>query len=193
MEADSRSEEEGAELLAQLGYAVVGAGYPRGLTPAQWAALRYLSRANRFSRTVSAFADFHATTRGTASQTVQRLVDRGFVQKSPSAVDGRSIRLDLAKKGRDTLEDDPLSDLVAAFRSLQPAVRARFVRTLQDLVARLGQVRGGRSFGTCPACLHFDCDGRCTGDSAECWCNLFEQPLDVAETDELCVNFEPAT
>ena len=192
MEADSRSEEEGAELLAQLGYAVAGAGYPRGLTPAQWAALRYLSRANRFSRTVSAFAEFHATTRGTASQTVQRLVDRGFVQKSPSVVDGRSIRLDLAKKGRDTLEDDPLSDLVAAFRALQPAVRARFVRTLKELVARVGQVRGGRSFGTCPACLHFDCDGRCTGDPAECWCNLFEQPLDVAETDELCVNFEPA-
>jgi DNA-binding MarR family transcriptional regulator len=191
MEADSRSEEEGAELLAQLGYAVVGAGYPRGLTPAQWAALRYLSRANRFSRTVSAFAEFHATTRGTASQTVQRLVDRGFVRKSPSVVDGRSIRLDLAKKGRDTLEDDPLSDLVAAFRSLQPAVRARFVRTLKELVARVGQVRGGRSFGTCPACLHFDCDGRCRGDPAECWCNLFEQPLDVAETDELCVNFEP--
>jgi len=192
MEADSRSEEEGAELLAQLGYAVVGAGYPRGLTPAQWAALRYLSRANRFSRTVSAFADFHATTRGTASQTVQRLVDRGFVQKSPSAVDGRSIRLDLAKKGRDTLEDDPLSDLVAAFRSLQPAVRARFVRTLRELVTQVAQLRGDETFGTCPACIFFDRD-RHGDDPAGCWCNLFEQPLDVAETDELCVNFEPAT
>jgi DNA-binding MarR family transcriptional regulator len=192
MEAGSRSEEEGAELLAQLGYALVGAGYPRGLTPAQWAALRFLSHANRFSRTVSAFAEFHATTRGTASQTVQRLVDRGFVRKNPSLVDGRSIRLDLTKKGRETLGVDPLNDLVAALGSLPPAARARFVRTLKDLVARVAHVRGGRSFGTCPACLHFDCDARCTGDPAECWCNLFGQPLDVAETDELCVNYQPA-
>ena len=63
-----------AELAAHLGRIAYGEGSEgsvEGLTPAQRTALRYFSKANRFSRTVSAFAEFHATTRGTASQTVK--------------------------------------------------------------------------------------------------------------------------
>ena len=192
MESSPRSAEEGAELLVQLGYAVVGAGYPHGLTPTQWAALRFLSRANRFSRTVSAFAEFHATTRGTASQTVQRLVDRGFLRKMRSAVDGRSIRLDLTQKARDTLADDPLNDLAAALASLPPAARARFTGSLRELVAELARLRGGPTFGTCPACAYLDCEEHCADDPARRWCNLFDESLDLTETEELCANFEAA-
>lgn len=191
MDGGTRSAEEGAQLLARLGFALVGAGYPHGLSPAQWAALRYLSRANRFSRTVSAFADFHATTRGTASQTVQRLVDRGLVRKRRSAVDGRSFALELTGKGRAALAADPLNDLVDAFSGLSPSARGRFVRTLKDLVARVARARGGRLFGTCSACLHFYEGPDCPGDADECWCRLFDQPLRVAETDELCANYQP--
>jgi len=82
-----------AELVVQLGRIAHGYGYTEGLTPAQWSALRYLSRANRFSRTVSAFAEFHATTRGTASQTVKCLVARGYLSRTRSPRDGRSARL----------------------------------------------------------------------------------------------------
>ena len=69
-----------ADMILHLGRA--SQDYEAGLSPAQWTALRYLARANRFSRTVSAFAEFHATTRGTASQTVKGLVARGFVKKT---------------------------------------------------------------------------------------------------------------
>ena len=46
-------------------------GYGGELSPAQWMALRFFSRANSFSRTPSAFAEFQATTRGTASQAIK--------------------------------------------------------------------------------------------------------------------------
>ncbi|HKN41440.1 MAG TPA: hypothetical protein VJV87_00945, partial [Sphingomicrobium sp.] len=39
-----------------------------------WMALRFFSRANSFSRTPSAFAEFQATTRGTATQAIKALL-----------------------------------------------------------------------------------------------------------------------
>ena len=52
-----------------------------GLNPAQWEALRYLARANRFSRTPAALADFLGTTRGTVSQTVIALERTGHLTR----------------------------------------------------------------------------------------------------------------
>src|SRR5450759_5131930 len=56
-----------AELLLQVGRLVQAEGYDGELSPAQWMALRYFARANPFSRNPSAFAEFQATTRGTAA------------------------------------------------------------------------------------------------------------------------------
>src|SRR5262249_11418773 len=65
------SERAIAESIVHLGHIAQGDGFVAGRTPAQWTALRYFARANRFSRTPSAFAEFHGTTRGTASQTTK--------------------------------------------------------------------------------------------------------------------------
>ena len=52
---------ETAELLLLAGRLVQAEGYDGELSPAQWMALRYFARANPFSRTPSAFAEFQAT------------------------------------------------------------------------------------------------------------------------------------
>ena len=192
METRPGCDTQAAHLLAQLGHAVVDAGYPHNLTPAQWAALRFFARANRFSRTVSGFAEFHATTRGTASQTVKRLVDRGHVKRRPSETDGRSIRLDLTPMGRDALADDPLEDLVDAVGALAPGIQTELVRTLRRVLSHVALARGGRVFGTCPTCAYLRSEGGCVGNGLPSLCELFQQPLDSAEMDQLCVNFEPA-
>jgi DNA-binding MarR family transcriptional regulator len=67
------SARETAELLLMVGRLVQFEGYDGGLSPAQWMALRFFARANSFSRTPSAFAEFQATTRGTASQAIKAL------------------------------------------------------------------------------------------------------------------------
>jgi DNA-binding MarR family transcriptional regulator len=54
-------------------------GYDGELSPAQWMALRYFARANSFSRNPSAFAEFQATTRGTASQAIKALEASGYL------------------------------------------------------------------------------------------------------------------
>ena len=100
------NERDVAELIARIGRTAYGDGFIEGLTPAQWTALRYFSRANRFSRTVSAFAEFHATTRGTASQTVKGLVKNGFLTRRRSERDRRSVHFDLMEKSLVLLQRD---------------------------------------------------------------------------------------
>ena len=185
-------EYEPSELVEQLAYVVAAAGHQHGLTAAQWAALRFFGRANRFSRTVSSFAEFHATTRGTASQTVRRLVDGGFLRKTPSGSDGRSYRLNLTDVGTTALADDPLNDLLGSLRSLAPGTRARFVDTLRRLLADLARSRGSPTFGTCHTCTYLARDRSQADDRSGCWCNLLDEPLDIADLDELCVNHAPA-
>ena len=192
MKSRVASESQQSELLEQFAYVVAGAGHRHGFTAAQWTALRFFGRANIFSRTVSSFAEFHETTRGTASQTVRRLVDRGFLRKIPSETDGRSCRLDLTDAGRKALVDDPLSDLMVSLRSLAPGNRARFVDTLRRLLADLAHSRGRPTFGTCHECTYLDRDRRDADGGFSCWCNLVDQTLDIADLDELCVNHAPA-
>src|ERR1700693_3425870 len=55
------SARETAELLVQVGRLVQAESYDGGLNPAQWMALRFFGRANQFSRSPSAFAEFQAT------------------------------------------------------------------------------------------------------------------------------------
>ncbi len=80
-----------AELVVQLGCLARGDGFVGDLTLAQWTALRYFSRVNRFSRTVSTFAEFHGTTRGTASQTIKSLVQNDYLTRKRSKIHFVSI------------------------------------------------------------------------------------------------------
>ena len=73
------SAREIAELLLLAGRLVQTEGYDGELSPAQWMALRFFARANSFSRTPSAFAEFQATTRGTASQAIKALEAGGYL------------------------------------------------------------------------------------------------------------------
>src|SRR6267143_1274431 len=92
---------ETAELLLLVGRLVQAEGYDGELSPAQWMALRFFARANQFSRNPSAFAEFQATTRGTATQTIKALEAGGYLVRRRSAADGRSVSLRLTDKGNE--------------------------------------------------------------------------------------------
>ena len=97
------SARETAELLLQVGRLVQAEGYDGELSPAQWMALRFFARANPFSRTPSAFAEFQATTRGTATQAIKALEAGGYLVRQPFKTDGRSVSLRLTSKGKKRL------------------------------------------------------------------------------------------
>ena len=176
-----------AELIVHLARLAQSGACEGALTPAQWTALRFFARANRHSRTPSAFSAFHATTRGTASQTVKSLVERGLLARHRSEHDGRSIRFDVTDAGQRVLAGDPLQSLCALIGGLPEATRSQFVETLQALVGGLAGTLDAASFGTCADCTH--CEG---APAAPAYCRCMENILRAEEMGALCVDFRAA-
>ena len=188
MSASDTSAEETADLLLQLGRAAYAECSAGGLTQAQWMAIRFFARANRFSRTVSGFAQFHATTRGTASQTVAMLVDKGYLARSRSERDARSVRFDLTALARKTLCDDPLGQVTRAAGKLGAAERNRLTGQLRAMLVDIETQNGQATTGVCRLCGHLD--NRGGPDGAQCL--LMKESLETAELEELCVRFSPS-
>ena len=128
------SARETAELLLQVGRLVQAEGYDGELSPAQWMALRFFARANPFSRTPSAFAEFQATTRGTASQAIKALEAGGYLVRQRSKADGRSVSLRLTDKGKEALARDPFEVLVRAVDSLDATERTAMHHALHQVL-----------------------------------------------------------
>lgn len=126
--------------MAQILRLANGAAFAGGLNPAQWSALRYLADTVPEARTVTAFAQYHATTSGTASQTVAALVRKGLVERLPEAGDRRRNRLELTSAGHKILQGDPLGGIAAAIAShpidVQEALARGLEATLRALLKR---------------------------------------------------------
>lgn len=172
-----------ADLLVHLGRAMQCEDARSGLTAAQWTCLRFFARANGSTRTPSAFASFQATTRGTASQIVKSLEQRGLVTRSRSDRDRRSVCFDLTAQGRAMLENDPLRVLVGLIDGMERAETARLLSTLSALSSALAVKRSAPAFGTCRDCTHFST----TANTAYCACMAAELASD--EIDRLCASF----
>ena len=178
-----------AELILHLGCITSREALVEGLTPTQWAVLRYVARANRFSRTPSAFAAFHGTTRGTASQTIKSLETQAYLTRMRSEADGRSARLDLTDKARAILAHDPLEALVRAADALSVGNRGHFANGLQSMLGQVARERSKPSFGTCVSCEHLE--GTDCGRDGQTFysCGFASETLLLEELDHLCINF----
>ena len=175
--------EELAELIVHLGRAARSEAGTAVLTPAQWTALRFFARANRRSRTPSAFASFHATTRGTASQTVRALERAGYLCRSRDETDRRSVRYDVTEAGQTLLDRDPLRVLAGAIAVLPAPDRAALSEIVPALSAAVASQRGGPSFGSCGDCVHF----QPAGAAGHCACLAAE--LAPEDLGRLCASF----
>ena len=178
-----------AELVVHLGRIASGDGLVEGLTPGQWAVLRYFARANRFSRTPSAFAAFHSTTRGTASQAIKSLVAQGYLRQTRSETDGRGVRLDLTDKARAITAKDPLEALVGAADALPPGVRGHFVNALQRMQGHVASEKNKPLFGTCETCDHLEGNGCRMEGLLPYACGFASEPMIAEELNEICINF----
>lgn len=188
-EQSSAPERVVAELVEQLGHCACSEAFQGGLNPAQWSALRYFERANRFSRTVSAFARYHGTTRGTASQTIRALVQKGYLRRRPASHDQRSFRLELTDQARRVLDSDPIGEFVTAAGALPPEQCSALARGLRAMLEQVLEKRARRPFGVCTSCEHL----RSAEDSGEgCprhHCRAQDELLDEHDLDRICVDF----
>jgi DNA-binding MarR family transcriptional regulator len=188
------SARETAELLLLVGRLVQAEGYEGELSPAQWMALRYFARANPFSRTPSAFAEFQATTRGTASQAIKALEAGGYLVRQRSKADRRSVSLRLTNKGNKALARDPFEVLVRAVDSLGAKERTEMQHALHQVLTTVAASGAHRRFGVCQDCTYLAGEMCCNLTSASpsaLKCLLFGIPIEPADAGLLCVHFQP--
>lgn len=126
-----------ARLIEQVGKAAYNLGYTPGLNPAQWAALRYFDEATLERRTVTGFAQFQGTTKGTASQTVAALVRKGYLRRVSDKQDRRVHRLMITDEGQNLLRVDPLQELGKALESLEQEERWALAVSMEKVLRQL--------------------------------------------------------
>lgn len=162
-----------------------GLQYAGGLNPAQWEAMRYLSLANRHSRTPGALASYLGATKGTTSQTLSALEEKGLLRRGDGVADRRSVQLDLTDDGRKLLASDPLAVLEESVAKLAKPAQAGLEKALEDLLRGLAKHRQVPEFGACSDCAHLCPD--CSPGNMEC--NLLGEVISPTDASLLCVDF----
>ncbi|MCG7993725.1 MAG: MarR family winged helix-turn-helix transcriptional regulator [Candidatus Thiodiazotropha lotti] len=163
-------------------------GIKHGLQPVQLEVLHYLSVCNRYSDTPLAVSDYLGQTKGTVSQTIKVLEQKGLLLRRTDAGDKRVSHLGLTAKGSkllDRLVPPPM--LTNACDNLSKKARTQINHALNQLVMALLQSNGMKSFGVCHTCRY---NGR--AEDGGYYCNLVQQPLTVDDVQRICREHEAA-
>ncbi len=183
---------ETIELLGQIARCFLFEGAKHGLRDREWMALRFLSSANRFSRTPSALASYVGTTRGTASYIINELERLGYVEKTRSSKDKRSVTLSLTQQGKKFLGRDPVNVLTDAIAVLGDDHKTSLRDTLRRSLEQADAAQQSQRADVCKRCI-FLREGR-TGaegkNSTEFTCRLFRAAISDSEAELLCTSFE---
>ena len=173
--------------LERLGRVMRAREHEGGLNPAQWEALRFLARANRFSDSPSALTRYLGATKGTISQTLMALERKGYIAKAARAGGRKSVRLSLTEKGRAALARDPWADIARSIDGLGGKTRRRLHRGLEDILQSELARAGLASFGVCGTCRFFREKGRAAEAAGPHLCMLFEAALAEPDTALICI------
>jgi DNA-binding MarR family transcriptional regulator len=188
-EADGRDIVYSLERLSRL---MRAAEFGDGLNPAQWEALRFLARANRFSNSPGALTRYLGATKGTISQTVKALERKKLIEKTERPGEKRSIVLKLTAAGAAMMARDPWAGLAASCDELAGKTRRRMDKGLAELLAAEITRRLDPTFGSCLSGRFWRADAPRDDAQGPHLCMLFDAPLAVRETTQICIAHEPA-
>lgn len=156
----------------------------RGLQAVHARILLYLARANRFSNTPLAVAEYLGLTKGTVSQSLILLEKRGYLSRQTDTQDRRVVRLKLTDAGL-ALAREVEAESVARLARAAEALPDGLEDALTAMLRRLQLAEGRRSFSICRTCRHHleEAPGR--------WrCALTGEPLTAADGERLCREHE---
>ncbi len=182
-EAGDHAPLDSAIRLDRLTRLIRQASHAGGLVPAQWEALRFVSRASRHSRTPGATARYLGATKGTVSQSLSTLEKKGLIRRLVRPEGQRHTLLALTEAGLDILAQDPLAALAQDIAALDGKVQRRLARGLSELLERQIKRQGSAVFGTCGGCRYFR-EGAAGGLAV---CMKDGGSLSAAETELLCI------
>lgn len=131
-----------AVLLEQTVRLIYPERSPQAMHPGQWAALRYLARANREAATVAGLARYLGVTLAPASRAISALIRKGFVKGTPDSRDRRVMRLSLTAQGEELILQDPILRLAEILGNLPADQQHNLTVVLEHLFERLGQKKG---------------------------------------------------
>jgi DNA-binding MarR family transcriptional regulator len=157
------------------------------LNPAQWEALRYISRANRFSNSPGGLTRFLGSTKGTVSQTIKALERKGLIGKSQRQNERRSVCLALTEKGTALLVNDPLAAFSEIIDGLAGKTKRRLAKGLRDLLAAEITRQKQATFGVCSTCRYYREKGHESDLGGPHACMKFEAALSNADAALICV------
>ncbi len=177
-----------AALIERIGRLLNTEAHSEGLLPVQWEVLRYLNKANRFSRTPAALTAYLGLTKGTVSQSLNTLETRGLVKKQVDRHDRRSKQLFLTKKADSLLLRDPLDGTVSAINELTKSSQQGIAKGLQAILSERLSAQDRQPFGECRNCRHF-ANRHADGDPH--YCQLLNEPLVVTDAFAICVEQSP--
>ena len=180
------------DLLDRVSRMIHALQQAEGLRPAQWETLRYLSQANRYSRSPSAVTAFLHATRSPVSQVINSLVSRGLVDRHPNPKDKRGVFLSVTDKGRDILKRDPLNRVSSAVYALEDTARESIELGLGSLLAEMQRGRRHHAFGICDTCRMFCRDGASDDPAGPHRCGLTQEPLTHDDSRLICVEQKSA-
>ncbi|MCC8935998.1 MULTISPECIES: MarR family winged helix-turn-helix transcriptional regulator [Bradyrhizobium] len=184
---------EAVELLVQAARAWYFEGDQHGLRDREWMALRFLGRANRFSRTPTALAGFIGATKATASQIVKTLENKSYLVRKPSHEDKRSVVLCVTPQGEKCLsQHDPINHVLNAVTALGNDDCVRLHDSLTRVLNHLDAAHQRLNASTCRDCMFLAERGPAPGKgrTAEFVCRLYRAPIALEETELLCTSFE---
>lgn len=159
-------------------------------------ALRFLGRANRFSRTPSALAGFIGATRATASQIVKTLENKSYLIRKPSHEDKRSVVLCVTSQGEKCLaQHDPINHVLNSVAALGAEECSRLRDSLRNVLNHLDVAHDRVNASICRDCMFLAERGPGMGKgrgTAEFVCRFYRAPVSLEETELLCTSFERA-
>lgn len=179
-------------LLDRLGRLTRELQFADGLNPAQWEVLRFLAQANRYSRTPSALADYLGSTKGTVSQTLIALENKGLIDRVKKTCDRRGVELRLTCDGKAMLAKDPMRTLERAIDDMASECGGMLVRGLSKLLYELQNRHAVMQFGVCQDCSLFCVKGADVIGKPEPrhQCGMTGEALSESERGQLCVKYQ---
>lgn len=131
-----------AVLLEQTVRQIYPERSPQAMHPGQWAALRYLARANREAATVAGLARYLGVTLAPASRAISALIRKGLVKGEPDTRDRRIVRLSLTEEGKKLVAQDPILRVAEIIGDLPQETQMNLTGTLEHIFDQLGQKKG---------------------------------------------------
>ena len=165
-----------------------------GLNPAQWEALRFIAQANKYSRSPTALAEYLGSTKGTVSQTLIALENKGLITRCKKTCDRRQVELCLTAAGEAMLAKDPMQTLERAAAAMADDLGPQLVKGLSRLLHDLQNRHQVLEFGVCQDCSLFcvnsaqNSTGASTGE-----CGATGEAIPAPETKKICVNYKAAS